>query len=222
MVKMKCYAKTYCKAYETDKCNERCDFWWKLNALYESSQIPIRYRHNIPLRPEQVDRQSFEFLRDFTEDVVRHITEGNSVYIYSSTTGNGKTTWATKIANQYIRKIVSTSLLEDEVLYLNVSLFLDQLKSQFNGYSEEIAELQERAKNCKLLILDDIGAERPSEYVCERLYDLINYRYTNMLSTIYTSNLNPMELGDRLGMRIESRIKSAYQVKLVGSDRRTV
>jgi hypothetical protein len=43
-----------------------------------------------------------------------------------------------------------------------------------------------------------------------------------MLSTIYTSNLTPIELGDRLGARIESRVRSAEQVKLVGADRRTV
>ena len=42
------------------------------------------------------------------------------------------------------------------------------------------------------------------------------------LSTIYTSNLTPFELGDRLGSRIESRVRSAEQIKLVGSDRRTI
>lgn len=219
---IKCYAKDYCKVYGTEKCTERCDFWWKLNAIYEASQIPIRYRHNIPLKPEQVDRQSFLNLKEFSDNILENVKNGESVYIYSATTGNGKTTWATKIANQYIRKSVATSMLENEVLYLNVSIFLDQLKSQFSSFNEEIVELQEMAKKCKLLILDDIGAERPSEYVCERLYDLINYRYTNMLSIIYTSNLNPNELGDRLGMRIESRVKSAHQVKIVGSDRRTI
>lgn len=219
---MKCYAKDYCKGYGTEKCTERCDFWWKLNALYEASQIPIRYRHNIPLKPEQVDRQAFMFLKEFSEDITNKVEAGESIFIFSEVTGNGKTTWATKIANQYIRKIVSTSLLEDEVLYLNVSLFLDQLKGQFSNFNEGISELQEMAKKCNLLILDDIGAERPSEYVCERLYDLINYRYTNMLTTIYTSNLTPNEIGDRLGSRIESRVKSAYQVNLVGSDRRTI
>ena len=218
----KCYAKNYCKMYSTSKCNERCDFWWKLNNIYNKSNLPVRYRYDIPLRPELSDRQSFTQLKGFMDNVVERVENGDSLYIYSGTTGNGKTTWSSKIMNMYIRKIVAKSDLEDEVLYLNVSLFVEAMRNQYSEYSDDIATLKERAMNCKLLILDDIGAERPSEYVCERLYDLINHRYTNMLSTIYTSNLTPIELGDRLGARIESRVRSVEQVKLVGADRRTV
>ena len=218
----RCYAKDYCKAYGTERCTERCDFWWKLNSLYEQSNLPMRYRYNIPLRPEQVDRPSFLELKEFTDNITTNVQNGESIYIYSQTTGNGKTTWASKMMNQYIRKVVSTSLLEDEALYLNVSLFLDQLKGQFSDYDPKVAELQEKAMRCKLLVLDDIGAERPTEYVCERLYDIINTRYTNMLTTIYTSNLTPFELGDRLGSRIESRVRSAKQIEIKGNDRRTV
>ena len=218
----KCYAKDYCKGYGTPKCTERCDFWWKLNTLYNKSNLPMRYRYNIPLRPEQIDREAFLKLKDYLDNVVDRVENGDSLYIYSENTGNGKTTWSSKIMNQYIRKIVAKSDLENEVLYLNVSLFVEAMRNQYSEYSDDIARLREDAMNCKLLILDDIGAERPSEYVCERLYDLINHRYTNMLPTIYTSNLTPFELGDRLGSRIESRVRSAEQIKLDGADRRTL
>ena len=218
----KCYAKDYCKGFGTPKCTERCDFWWKLNTLYRKSNLPMRYRYNIPLRPEQIDREAFLKLKDYLDNVVDRVENGDSLYIYSENTGNGKTTWSSKIMNQYIRKVVAKSDLEHEVLYLNVSLFVEAMRNQYTEYSEDIARLREEAMHCKLLILDDIGAERPSEYVCERLYDLINHRYTNMLATIYTSNLTPFELGDRLGSRIESRVRSAEQIKLVGADRRTI
>lgn len=217
----KCYAKDYCKAYGTSKCTERCDFWWKLNTIYNKSNLPMRYRYNIPLRPEQVDREAFLKLKDYQDNVLERVANGDSLYIYSANVGNGKTTFSSKIMNQYIRKIIAKSDLEHEVLYLNVSLFVEAMRNQYSEYSADISRLKEEAMNCKLLILDDIGAERPSEYVCERLYDLINHRYTNMLATIYTSNLTPFELGDRLGSRIESRVRSAEQIKLVGADRRT-
>lgn len=182
----------------------------------------MRYRYNIPLRPEQIDREAFIKLKGYVDNVVERVENGDSLYIYSENTGNGKTTWSSKIMNQYIRKIVARTDLENEALYLNVSLFVEAMRNQYSEYSNDIARLREEAMNCKLLILDDIGAERPSEYVCERLYDLINHRYTNMLATIYTSNLTPFELGDRLGSRIESRVRSAEQIKLVGADRRTI
>lgn len=217
-----CYAKDYCKGYGTSNCTERCDLLWKLNSIYDKSNLPLRYRYNIPLRPEQVDREAFNQLKGFLDNVTDRVASGESLYIYSENTGNGKTTWSSKIMNQFIRKSVVKSTLDNDVLYLNVSLFVEGMRGQYSEYSEEMASLRERAMTCKLLILDDIGAERPSEYVCERLYDLINHRYTNMLSTIYTSNLTPFELGDRLGARIESRVRSAIQINLVGSDRRTV
>ena len=66
----KCYAKDYCKGYGTAKCTERCDFWWKLNTLYNKSNLPMRYRYNIPLRPEQIDREAFLKLKDYLDQVV--------------------------------------------------------------------------------------------------------------------------------------------------------
>ena len=164
----KCYAKDYCKGFGTPKCTERCDFWWKLNTLYRKSNLPMRYRYNIPLRPEQIDREAFLKLKDYLDNVVDRVENGDSLYIYSENTGNGKTTWSSKIMNQYIRKVVAKSDLENEVLYLNVSLFVEAMRNQYSEYSDNIARLREDAMNCKLLVLDDIGAERPSEYVCER------------------------------------------------------
>ena len=98
----------------------------------------------------------------------------------------------------------------------------EMLRTLKESFYDDFGLIMNDLKNADILLLDDIGAERPSEYVCERLYDLINHRYTNMLSTIYTSNLTPFELGDRLGSRIESRVRSAEQIKLVGADRRTI
>ena len=118
--------------------------------------------------------EAFLKLKDYLDNVVDRVDNGDSLYIYSENTGNGKTTWSSKIMNQYIRKIVAKSDLEDEVLYLNVSLFVEAMRNQYSEYSEDISRLKDQAMKCKLLILDDIGAERPSEYVCERLYDLIN------------------------------------------------
>ena len=73
----KCYAKDYCKGYGTAKCTERCDFWWKLNTLYSKSNLPMRYRYNIPLRPEQIDKEAFLKLRDYLDNVVDRDENGD-------------------------------------------------------------------------------------------------------------------------------------------------
>jgi DNA replication protein DnaC len=74
-------------------------------------------------------------------------------------------------------------------------------------------------KGCKLLIIDDIGAERVTEWVRERMVSIINTRSSNGLCTIYTSNLSPKELTEELGDRIASRVLGSSQVvEISGGD----
>lgn len=72
-----------------------------------------------------------------------------------------------------------------------------------------------------VLILDDLGAERPTDYVAEVLYLIVNTRYNQKLPTIFTSNLPVAELAERIGDRTASRIVEMCEiVKLDGVDRR--
>ena len=57
-----------------------------------------------------------------------------------------------------------------------------------------------------MLILDDLGAEKVTEYVRQSLYTLINKRYLDNLPTFFTSNLSLDEIAARLDDRISSRI----------------
>lgn len=59
----------------------------------------------------------------------------------------------------------------------------------------------ETYRKCGLLILDDLGAEKPTEWVRERIFSIIDYRYGNMLPTWGTSNLTPDKLADQIGER---------------------
>lgn len=73
----------------------------------------------------------------------------------------------------------------------------------------------------KLLIIDDLGAEKPTEWVAEILYRIINYRYENELPVIITSNLSLDQLAQRLGDRTASRLTELCDInELTGRDRR--
>ncbi|WP_174545634.1 ATP-binding protein [Nocardiopsis dassonvillei] len=75
--------------------------------------------------------------------------------------------------------------------------------------------------NARLLMVDDLGAAKTSEWVEEVNYRLVNHRYENHLPTLFTSNVPPKELGERLGERVASRlIEMTQTVVLKGSDRR--
>ncbi len=73
----------------------------------------------------------------------------------------------------------------------------------------------------RLLILDDLGAEKPTEWVRERMYEIVNQRYEWMRPIIVTSNLSPAQLAKQVGQRVASRLMEMCEVvELDGRDRR--
>jgi DNA replication protein DnaC len=72
-----------------------------------------------------------------------------------------------------------------------------------------------------LLFLDDIGAEKMTDFVASTFYLIINDHYVHVRPIIYTSNLGIEELADRIGDRTASRIaESCDIIHLKGGDRR--
>lgn len=219
---MKCYAETYCLRKSRAECGEGCDAYRLLRALYRLSRLPEKYCYNIPLTPERADLPDFEYLSSYMKSVEDHVAAGDGLYIWSENCGNGKTSWACKILSYYFRKIAFKSGLENEGLYLYLPTFLDDLRASYDKDPDpDFIELLDMLKDCKLLIIDDIGAEKNTEWVNERLLSIINSRMMGGKSTIYTSNCSLDELGLRMGERIKSRIKgSTHEVHLTGKDRR--
>lgn len=76
-------------------------------------------------------------------------------------------------------------------------------------------------RTCRLLIIDDLGAEKPSEWTGEQLYSLVNRRWLERLPTIITSNLPADDLATNIDERVFSRlVDDALAVRLGGDDRR--
>ncbi|GAA1357651.1 ATP-binding protein [Streptomyces beijiangensis] len=74
---------------------------------------------------------------------------------------------------------------------------------------------------CPLLIVDDLGAAKQSEWTEEITYRLINHRYTHLLPTLLTTNLPTAALRDAVGDRVASRLaEMTTTVVLTGADRR--
>lgn len=75
--------------------------------------------------------------------------------------------------------------------------------------------------DARLLLVDDIGAAKSSEWIEEVNYRLVNHRYERELPTAFTSNLPAIHLGGVLGDRVHSRLIEMCQlVPIKGDDRR--
>lgn len=71
------------------------------------------------------------------------------------------------------------------------------------------------------LVVDDVGAERPTDWSTERLGLLVDQRWSDEVPTIFTSNLGAKELEAHVGPRTYSRmVGGAVKVLLLGADRR--
>ena len=74
---------------------------------------------------------------------------------------------------------------------------------------------------CPLLLVDDLGAAKASEWTEELTYRLVNYRYEQLLPTVFTTNLPVREIRNVLGDRIASRLaEMTERAVLTGPDRR--
>lgn len=83
---------------------------------------------------------------------------------------------------------------------------LNRIRKSFDNPNDDTEKIVKTVREAELLILDDLGAEKPSAWVCEQLYMLINYRYEMMLPTVITTNCKTDELRKNLGERTVSRI----------------
>lgn len=111
--------------------------------------------------------------------------------------GSGKTHLAAAIGNARLKH-------GEFVLFVTTPDLLDHLRVSYSddadaGYDETF----ERIRSCDLLILDDLGVENPSAWAKEKLFQLLNHRYTHRLATVITTNV---EL-ERLDARISSRLR---------------
>jgi DNA replication protein DnaC len=97
--------------------------------------------------------------------------------------------------------------------HLSVPEMLRLARKRFDD--PKTADVLDRAMTADLYLLDDIGAEYHKDHgggmswVDEQLFVILNYRLTQGLPTIYTTNLSQRELRDRLDDRVSRRLATA-------------
>lgn len=129
--------------------------------------------------------------------------------------GTGKSFLAACIANALLEKGVP-------VLMTNFSKILNQMGAM---YSAERYRYIASFQRFSLLILDDLGIERNTEYALEQVYAIVDERYKAGLPLIITTNLTISQLRnpeDVSHARIYSRVlEMCTPVHVPGADRRT-
>lgn len=137
---------------------------------------------------------------------------GKGLLLYGSV-GTGKTYYAACIANKLIDDGYS-------VVMTNFARLTNTIQGKFDGKQEFIDSLNRYS----LLIIDDLGAERKSEFMQEMVFNIIDSRYRSGLPFIITTNLTAEEIKKNQDIgysRIYDRIlERCFPVAVTGDSRR--
>lgn len=155
--------------------------------------------------------------------VAKKLTNEKGLYLFGKV-GCGKTMLAAKVVVEYARRLfVLNDFVEESVCFVTAPGLLQEIRASFQKDSPNQEEkIVGDLSSVRLLVIDDLGAEKTSEWALQTLYVIINNRYESMLPTIFTSNLSLDELAEKLGSdRIPSRIAGMCEIiELDGDDRR--
>jgi DNA replication protein DnaC len=106
-------------------------------------------------------------------------------------------------------------------LFISVPELLLEIRDTFDGNEISEKAVIDKYSWIDMLILDDLGVEKTSDWVLQTLYTIMDRRYREELRTIITSNLSIEEIQEKLDDRIASRIVGMCRVCILqGRDRR--
>jgi DNA replication protein DnaC len=187
----------------------RCDCWRENigRQRLAGANIPKRYQHctiaNFTAYNETLERAAAKAKR--VAEAFPAVTQG---LFLEGQPGVGKTHLAVAVLKQVVQTTGARGLFYDTRDLLRL------IRSTYDP-STRTTELEvlRPVMNADLLVLDDLGAEKTSEWVEETMNLIVNTRYNERRLTIFTSNYpdipddtDPNALLFRIGLRMRSRL----------------
>lgn len=233
--------------YRADKCancDNLCPHRIALHGLtgeggrVGNACIPSDYRfitlNNSPAREEQA--KAYALLDKYVSTFKRTREERKdnpikSLYLFSESPGTGKTTTAVALLNSWIATEYLTALTNGEQppqtsgVFLDVNAFqTDYNLATMTGDDEGIAKIGRgirRVQTASYAVLDDVGVREATEAFRSYLHAIINYRVTNALPTVYTSNLTIEDMAKVFDERMYDRMRDqCVEIGFTGESKR--
>jgi len=208
------HTKTYYPVHE-DCGNE---FEAGLKEKEKKKRIRSRMENLIPLDFRDI---SFDGLtvdeenRAAIEEAKKFAQNPSGMLFLHGDTGRGKTAIAIAIVQELIRA-------ERKVRIVRSGDLIDSLKENFKRRPHERTGLSLKDYiELGVLVIDDLGAEKDTDWTVSQVYSLIDARCSNRRPTVITTNLKLKEIAEQFGTRVASRIQAAGPIiHLGGRDRR--
>lgn len=190
--------------YEIQK---RKHFREVINKIYKQNYIERKFEN---MNFENFDVKSgneiaIEVAIDYTNKCITEMQSKGLIIIGES--GIGKTHLAASIANKLIEN-------DKIVLMGRLTSLLDAIKETFRDNTKSEKELIELYSNVDMMIIDDLGTEKISNWALEKLYTIIENRNENRLPIIITTRFNKYGLIERFNQSQDQQLVDAIVSKL--------
>lgn len=186
----------------------------RIHRLLGASQMGPRFRDKgfEAIKPTPGIKRALETAKEYVERFEDKRRQGQGLALVGGV-GVGKTLLASAILHELIQRRQLAGV------FVSSSELLEAIRRTYDSESRvSTSELTDLVKQAEFLALDDLGVERPTEWVMERLYQIVNYRYEHLLPTLLTSNLDWEGLEGRVGERIVSRLMETTTAVLLEGD----
>lgn len=190
---------------EEKPCEREIAYWhrWQAARLIDASGLGERFKKCtfqtfIENEKTRLAKQQCKLFCAQIEKDFPHI-RGTKGLLLAGGCGGGKT----HLAAAVIHELAEHSILCQFVV---VPELFARIRARFNDWQEEKEDPLENIKKAPILVLDDLGAEKMTEWVREQLFLIVNYRYNASLPTLITTNIKGADLSRNLGSRTISRL----------------
>jgi DNA replication protein DnaC len=188
-----------------------CQEQKRLERLFKSSQITPAFRGKtfdnfITVGRPPAVRAMYDCAKDYADRFHELRDQENNWLVLLGEPGSGKTHLSMAVANRLLSQGIT-------VLYFQHVEGLGELKDALARQGEaRITTKLEQMKKATLLVWDDLfwGKGYPRDFELEVAFEVLNYRYLNLLPTIISSNrthLQLLDINDTIGSRIIERGK---------------
>lgn len=161
---------------------------------------------------ETDNRKAKRACQDYVKDRKYEAVNVKNGLILCGGYGTGKTHLAAAIANELVSNGVA-------VLFDTYNGHLEKLKAEYS--TNEVPRYLETMRTIPMLILDDVGKEKLTEWSQSIMFEVINARYEAMLPIIITTNMNQERLEKYCdGASFSRLIEMCEAVVTGGTDRR--
>ena len=201
--------------YERCNCNEAQEYEIEkrkhykniINKIYKKNYVEGKFQEqnfeNFNINSE--NEMAVKVAKDYTNKSIEKMQ--NDGLIITGESGVGKTHLAASIANKLIEN-------DKSILMGRLTMLLDMIKETFRDNTKSENELIELYSNVDMIIIDDLGTEKISQWALEKLYTIIQNRNENRLPIIITTRFDKHELIERFSQSQDEQLVDAIISKL--------